>query len=81
MEIKAREKLRARRNKEHGGKKNVVRKKKEEALRKRKGGWIKHIRGMKEGKKEGKLHVFLKKEAKYKVKEIKLLQEIGTPPV
>lgn len=61
VEIKAREKLRARRNKEHG-------EKRDEAWRKRsverKGGWIKRIRG----RKEGKHHVFLKQKQNTKRK-------------
>lgn len=49
---------------------------------KEKGTGSKEKRGRrKEGGKEGKYHAFLKKEAKHKMKELKLEQEIGTLPV
>lgn len=52
---------------------------KEEKCGKRKGGWIKRIWGRKEGGR--KAPCVSKNEAKYKVNEIKLKQEIVTPPV
>lgn len=74
VEIKAREKLRARRNKEHG-------KKKRWSLEEEKCGKKRRLDQKDKGEEGRKAPCVSKTEAKYKEKEIKLLQEIVTPPV